>query len=67
MWVKARCLAALDSQLPDAFTVGVRFKLPMLLPAKAGFASDGREFQVFDARSGKPHVSGTVSLAPRGR
>ena len=65
MWVKARCLAALDGHLPDAFTVGVRFKLPVLLPAKAGFATwpegDGREFAVHDARSGKPHVSGTVS------
>jgi acyl dehydratase len=61
MWVKARCLAALDSQLPDAYTVAVRFKLPMLLPAKAGFATDGHSFDVFDARSGKPHVSGSVS------
>ena len=61
MWVKARCLATLEPQLPDAFTVSVRFKLPMLLPAKAGFTSDGKEFAVFDARSGKPHVSGSVS------
>jgi acyl dehydratase len=65
MWVKARCLAALDPHLPDAFTVSVRFKLPMLLPAKAGFATwadgDAREFAVHDARSGKPHVSGRVT------
>jgi acyl dehydratase len=65
MWVKARCLAALDGHLPGAYTVGVRFKLPMLLPAKAGFATwtdgDAREFAVHDARSGKPHASGTVS------
>ncbi|MEA2180179.1 MAG: hypothetical protein QOG77_3476 [Solirubrobacteraceae bacterium] len=61
MWVKARCLAALDAHLPDAFTVNVRFKLPMLLPAKVAFASDTRSFSVHDARSGKPHVSGTVS------
>jgi acyl dehydratase len=65
MWVKARCLAALDGHLPDAYTVSVRFKLPMLLPAKAGFATwnkDGaREFAVHDARSGKPHVSGSVT------
>ncbi|MEA2124803.1 MAG: hypothetical protein QOI80_1585 [Solirubrobacteraceae bacterium] len=66
MWVKARCLAALDGHLPDAYTVNVRFKLPMLLPAKAGFATwtgaDGREFAVHDARSGKPHASGTVDI-----
>lgn len=65
MWVKARCLAALEGHLPDAFTVAVRFKLPMLLPAKAAFATwtagDNRELAVHDARSGKPHLSGTVS------
>lgn len=65
MWVKARCLAALDGHLPDAFKVDVRFKLPVLLPAKAGFATRqtaaGREFSVHDARSGKPHVSGSVT------
>jgi MaoC like domain len=65
MWVKARCLAGLDGHLPDAFTVAVRFKLPVLLPAKAGFATwqgkAGREFAVHDARSGKPHVSGSVT------
>jgi acyl dehydratase len=65
MWVKARCLAALDAHLPEAFTVDVRFKLPMLLPAKVGFATwaagDAREFAVHDARKGKPHVTGTVT------
>jgi acyl dehydratase len=65
MWVKARCLAALDGHLPKAYTVGVRFKLPMVIPAKAAFTTwmedDGRAFAVADARSGKPHVSGTVT------
>jgi acyl dehydratase len=65
MWVKARCLAALDGHVPGAFTVAVRFKLPMLLPAKAAFSTslDGttRQFAVHDARSGKPHVSGSVT------
>jgi hypothetical protein len=65
MWVKARCLAALEGHLPDAFTVGVRFKLPMLLPAKAAFSTaagdGGREFAVHDSRSGKPHVSGQIT------
>jgi acyl dehydratase len=61
MWVKARCLAALDGHLPDRYTVGVRFKLPMLLPAKAAFATSDGEFSVHDARSGKPHLSGTLS------
>jgi acyl dehydratase len=60
MWVKARCLAALDGHLPDSYTVNVRFKLPMLLPAKAAFATSGGEFLVHDARSGKPHLSGSI-------
>lgn len=65
MWVKARCLAALEGHLPDGYTVDVRFKLPMLLPAKAAFSTQategGRAFAVHDARSGKPHVSGQVN------
>lgn len=65
MWVKARCLAALEGHLPDAFTVTVRFKLPMPLPTKAAFATsssgEGRAFSVHDARSGKPYLAGTVS------
>ena len=32
MWSKARCLAALDGRLPDAVTVEVAFKKPVLLP-----------------------------------
>ena len=33
MWTQARCLAALQSRLPDAFTVDVAFRKPILLPA----------------------------------
>jgi acyl dehydratase len=65
MWVKARCLAALSGHLPESYTVDVRFKLPMVIPARAAFRSwpegDGRAFSVADAKSGKPHVSGTVT------
>ncbi|MGY0236143.1 MaoC family dehydratase [Longispora urticae] len=61
MWTKARCLAALEGRLPAAYTVDVRFKLPVLLPAKVGFSSDGGEFSVHDVRTGRPHLSGTVS------
>ncbi|HEU5043561.1 MAG TPA: MaoC/PaaZ C-terminal domain-containing protein [Nocardioidaceae bacterium] len=32
MWSKARCLAALEGRLPDAVTVEVAFKKPVLLP-----------------------------------
>ncbi len=67
MWVKARCLAALEGLLPDRLDVEVRFKTPMVLPAKAAFASrpqgDGRAFSVHDAKRGKPHLSGSLSEA----
>ncbi|TDQ05266.1 MaoC/PaaZ C-terminal domain-containing protein [Labedaea rhizosphaerae] len=66
MWTKARCLAALEGRLPSAYTVDVKFKLPVLLPAKVGFAAErtgagGWHFQLFDARKGKPHVDGTIT------
>lgn len=64
MWTKARCLAAFEGRLPDAYTVGVAFKLPVLLPAKVGFAAHetgtGWSFELFGARNGKPHVAGTI-------
>jgi acyl dehydratase len=65
MWVKARCLAALEGTLPEALTASVSFKAPMVLPAKVAFAEgaegDGRSFTVYDVRKGKPHVTGTVA------
>jgi hypothetical protein len=64
MWVKARCLAALEGELPDGYAVEVSFKTPMTLPAKAAFASwdeDGvRAFAVHDAGKGRPHATGRV-------
>ncbi|GAA4418880.1 MaoC family dehydratase [Actinokineospora soli] len=65
MWTKARCLAAYEGRVPEAHTVEVRFKLPVLLPAKVAFASeqrtDGYRFDLFDARKGKPHLEGTIT------
>ncbi|HEV7483902.1 MAG TPA: MaoC/PaaZ C-terminal domain-containing protein [Solirubrobacterales bacterium] len=65
MWTKARCLAALDSRLPDAFAVEVRFRKPILLPARVEFASamEGDEiaFAVRDARRQTPHLDGRVT------
>jgi acyl dehydratase len=66
MWTKARCLAALESRLPDAFTVRVAFKKPILLPATVEFCEQGSvsdgdlQFGVRDARKGTPHLAGTV-------
>jgi acyl dehydratase len=65
MWTKARCLAALDSRLPDAFAVDVRFRKPILLPARVEFASaaEGEEiaFAVRDAKRQTPHLDGRVT------
>lgn len=62
MWTKARCLAALESRLPDAFAVDVRFRKPILLPGKVAFASTpaGEEidFAVRDVKRGTPHLDG---------
>jgi len=64
MWTKARCLAALESRLPDAFEVGVRFRKPILLPGKVEFASasegDQIRFAVRDAKRGTPHLDGRM-------
>jgi acyl dehydratase len=66
MWTKARCLAALAPRLPDAFTVDVRFRKPILLPARVEFASAGADddeidFEVRDAKRGTPHLDGHVA------
>jgi acyl dehydratase len=65
MWTKARCLGALDSRLPDAFAVDVRFRKPILLPARVEFASatEGEEiaFAVRDAKRRTPHLDGRVT------
>lgn len=67
MWTKAHCLAAFDGRLPDAYTVDVQFKLPILLPGKVGFsaqhADGGWDFAVHGVSSGKPHVTGTIRSA----
>lgn len=64
MWTKARCLAALESQLPEAYTVEVQFRKPILLPAKVAFSQSrtqgGISFAVRDARKGTPHLEGAV-------
>jgi acyl dehydratase len=61
MWTKARCLAALEAELPDAYTVEVRFKLPIFLPSKVTFSTDTRRFEVRAAKDGKPHLEGQVA------
>jgi acyl dehydratase len=65
MWTKARCLAALDSRLPDAFAVDVRFRKPILLPGRVEFASatESEEiaFAVRGAKRQTPHLDGRLT------
>jgi acyl dehydratase len=62
MWSKARCLAALEGRLPDAYTVDVAFKLPILLPATLALRTSGDwNVSLHDARSAKPHLTGTLA------
>jgi acyl dehydratase len=70
MWTKARCLAALGSQLPTAYTVQVAFRKPILLPATVAFAETATSgggtiaFGVRDAKRGTPHLDGRVTPSP---
>lgn len=64
MYLKARCVAALDAELSDAFSVEVRFRRPARLPSRVGFSTselDGRRmFAVHQLRRGTPHVLGSI-------
>ncbi|MGZ4178591.1 MAG: MaoC family dehydratase [Solirubrobacteraceae bacterium] len=74
MWTKARCLAALGSELGvrrQGYTVDVAFRKPILLPATVQFAEAAGPaagviaFGVRDAGRGTAHLDGRVS--PRRR
>jgi len=64
MWSKARALAAIDNRLPDAFTVNVSFKRPILLPSRVSFGvaerEDGMDFTIRNAKKGTPHLDGST-------
>lgn len=59
MWTKARSLAALEGELPDAYAVDVRFKAPLRIPGKATFSTSGDRFEVW--AGAKPHLEGSIS------
>ena len=66
MWTKARCLAALQGRIPDALTVQVAFRRPVLLPTTVAFGSapdgaGGVTFGLSSARDGKAHLVGTAT------
>jgi acyl dehydratase len=62
MWTNARCLAAIERRLPDAFGVEVRFRKPIFLPARVEFLCDPRDgeidFAVRDSKRRTPHLEG---------
>ncbi|MEX0973177.1 MAG: MaoC/PaaZ C-terminal domain-containing protein [Solirubrobacterales bacterium] len=64
MWTKARCLAALESRLPEAFAAEVRFRKPIRLPGRVEFLCDSGDgqihFAVRDAKRQTPHLDGRV-------
>ncbi|QUH05592.1 hypothetical protein HUO13_36760 [Saccharopolyspora erythraea] len=60
MWSKARCVAAFEGRLPEACTVEVEFRKPVLLPSSVEFTERGQEFALH-SRSGKPHLFATIT------
>jgi len=65
MWLKARCLAALEAHQPPALRAEVRFRLPVLLPSRVSFSAwpegSAEQFSVRDRRGEKPHLDGSVA------
>lgn len=68
MWSKARCVAMLASRLPDAVTIDVAFKKPVLLPSTVAFGSRKRDtgdwaFSLSRAgnRDDAPHLLGRTT------
>ncbi len=70
MWTKAHALAALQNKLPDAFTVDVEFKKPILLPSTVVFGSrtdgDRVTFGVTGTRQPSTHLIGRVTASSAG-
>lgn len=69
MWSMARCVGALENRLPDAVTVAVAFKRPILLPGTVAFGTrqldDGWAFSLTSPTSGAPHLAGSARPAER--
>ena len=65
MWSKARCLAAIENRLPDAVTVEVAFKKPILLPGTVAFGTErtdhGHAFALTSPKDGAPHLLGRAT------
>jgi acyl dehydratase len=66
MWTKARCLAALEPRLPEAYAVEVAFRKPILLPASVRFVqgpgADGIRFGVRGTKKDSAHLDGAITF-----
>lgn len=71
MWTNARCLAAIETELPEGFSVEVAFKRPILLPATVAFGEmplsadgggSGIRFGAWDPRRETSHLDGAVKF-----
>jgi len=67
MWTLARSVAAIENRLPDAVTVEVAFKKPVLLPATVHYAArqddTGWAFAMTNPSDGSPHLLGRTTPA----
>lgn len=68
MWSKARMLAAVENRLPEAYTIEVEFKKPVLIPGRVRFIANdedgGWNLVLRDDRKGAVHAVGTVLAGP---
>ncbi|MCZ2825665.1 MULTISPECIES: MaoC family dehydratase [unclassified Modestobacter] len=64
MWVTSRTLAALAGRLPEALSVDVAFRKPLLLPATVTLSTEqaggGWDVAVRNATAGTEHLLGTI-------
>jgi hypothetical protein len=67
MWMKARCLAALEGSLPDAFEARVEFRKPLRIPGRArlrvAWRENGFDYALDPPDNGRPHLTGAVTHA----
>lgn len=76
MWTKARCLAALQDELPEeGYAVEVEFKRPVFLPSDVQFSNRKSErdsgchwdFVLLNAEGDVPHLIGSIESIPQAR
>lgn len=66
MWSKARCLAALEEQLPEAgYSVDVNFHRPLFLPSDVLFFTKQlvgkKRFSLYNQQGDQAHLDGLIS------